>query len=151
MGDSIYIQKNSNHKPTYEELVMKVREYERKIKDRELIPAPCKIGDTVYWVDAVRNIYPFVVTDFSLSPVDEIGHVYLGSFNDGGLYLSKESAEAQVLASFTRKCERCYKCKLREKRGSCNQTCRHEDIREANKRKWENDFCHGLTDLDMEF
>ena len=150
MGDSIYIQKNSNHKPTYEELVMKVRDYEQRIATGELIPAPCKVGDTIYWVDAVRNIYPVVVAGFSISPVDEIGHTYLGNFNNGGLHLTKESAEKQVYASFTRKCERCYKRRLREKRGSCNQDCRHIDIRELNKAKWDEDFRSGKTDLDLE-
>ena len=150
MEKNIYIENSTNKKPSYQELEAKVREYERKIKNGELIPAPCKIGDTVYWVDALRHIYPFTVAGFSISPFDEIGHTYLGSFNDGGLHLTKESAEKQVYASFARKCERCYKRQLREKRGNCQQDCRHTDIRELNKAKWDEDFRSGKTDLDLE-
>lgn len=72
-----------------------------------LLP-PCKVGDTVYWLDTVNHIKPFEVGGFDIRFRDKEGNCYLGSW-DNGIYPTENLAKAQVEYNRRTECEKCFK------------------------------------------
>lgn len=72
-----------------------------------LLP-PCKVGDTVYWLDAVNHIKPFEVGGFEIQFRDKEGNTYLGGW-DNGIYPTENLAKAKVEYNRRTECEKCFK------------------------------------------
>jgi hypothetical protein len=63
----------------------------KNIKNEKL-EAPCKIGDTIYWIDLLGQINQVKVAGFTIGIVTDDGDSPIGNFGTS-LFVSKEEAE----------------------------------------------------------
>lgn len=79
----------------------KLKEYEHLEEQGRLIKLPCKVGDTVYYINPDKNtINELVVYGFDIRPLQRFVYDYMGArlnFNQFGktVFLTKAEAEAK--------------------------------------------------------
>lgn len=83
-------------------LVKKLGEYEDLEEQGRLLKLPCKVGDTVYYINPDKNtINELVVYGFDIRPLQRFVYDYMGArlnFNQFGktVFLTKSEAEAKL-------------------------------------------------------
>lgn len=129
-------------------LLGRLAELEERIDKGEVIEAPCNKGDTVFWVDALNQISPIKVKEFTLGVIDERNYCY--SHFGSAIHLFETEAQHQVELNRMRACEECYKECVRggttpgcDKGHSCSKTVfketHAEQWREEELAKMENE------------
>lgn len=80
----------------------KLADYEELEEQGRLIKLPCKVGDTVYYINPDKNtINELVVYGFDIRPLQRFVYDYMGArlnFNQFGktVFLTKSEAEAKL-------------------------------------------------------
>ena len=93
---------NEYSKANYNKILTKLGDYEDLEEQGRLIKLPCKVGDTVYYINPNENTTnELVVYSFAIRPLQHFACDYMGArlnFNQFGktVFLTKEEAEAKL-------------------------------------------------------